>query len=217
MGKYDNEDTADDDAPSGRVLGNARGWGKAKAVKEQGAPFASRLTLEGDGDDTIIKFLEDEPYASYAMHWIERAGQKSWTCIDGLEEGVDCPLCAAGDRPSARFCLNVAELGRKGEPPSNKSWEVGPKLIDQISNFHTSDKTGPLTKNYVLVTRSGTKNKTTYNMQMVKERDLGEDGYEDYKPLTDAELSSLKNKLYDESIIPVPALKKLEEIKEEME
>jgi hypothetical protein len=76
------EDAEDAPAPSGaRVI--RRGWGAADAVKHADSPFAQRLRLMDD--PIVIKFLEDEPYASFRQHWIERSGQKSFTCISDID------------------------------------------------------------------------------------------------------------------------------------
>src|SRR5690606_1168892 len=94
----------------------------------------------------------------YRQHWLDgRKGQKSFTCIKDFND-KGCPLCKAGNRPSAKFAFNVAEVleAEDGEAVASiKSLEVGPRLIDQLSNFNTDPKTGPLTKHYWLVRRTG--------------------------------------------------------------
>lgn len=214
MGRYDTDDDVavdsgkESSSVDRKVIG--RGWGTAKAVKEEGSPFAQRVKFEGD-EPVVLKFLEDDPYTSYHQHWIERSGQKSWTCIKRLNER-GCPLCDAGDRPAARFGFNVAEL-TDGEP-TNRSWEVGPRLIDTISNFHNSPRTGPLTKHYVAVTRTGKGPTTQYNLQMVKADDLEE--LYGVKPLTEAQIEKLSKNVYDESIVAVPTYKQLEDVADEV-
>lgn len=230
MGRYDDEDTdtkttsryADEDIDSddGKEAPGApadrksirRGWGAAEETKSADAPFAQRLKIVKE--DQIIKFLEDDPYTSYRQHWIERQGQKSFTCISELHE-KGCPLCAAGDRPAARFAFNVALLSADGDPVV-KSYEVGPRVIDQLKNLHQSEKTGPLPKHYFAVSRTGSGPTSQTNHQMVKERDLEEEY--NISPLTDDQIKALKAKAYNADIVSIPSYKTLQGIaKEELE
>ncbi len=225
MGRFDDDasDTITDDeaidSDAGTVAPSAetrrvikRGWAAAEETKSADSPFAQRLKVTNQ--DQIIKFLEDDPYTSYRQHWIERQGQKSFTCISDMNE-KGCPLCAAGDKPSARFAFNVALLSEDGDPVL-KSYEVGPRVIDQLKNIHQSDKQGPLPKNYFAVSRTGTGPTSQTNHQMVKAGDLAEDY--DIEPLTEEQITALKAKAYDAGIVSIPAYKTLESIaKEELE
>lgn len=198
------EDAEDAPAPSGaRVI--RRGWGAADAVKHADSPFAQRLRLLDD--PIIIKFLEDEPYASFRQHWIERSGQKSFTCISDIDP-KGCPLCDAGSRPSTRFAFNVVLLSSDSEP-SVKSYEVGPRVIDQLKNFHNDPRQGPLSKHYWAVSRSGKGATSATNHQLVKDRDLEEWGLD---ILTDADVKSLRGKAYGPDIIAIPSRKDLQQI-----
>jgi hypothetical protein len=198
------EDAEDAPAPSGaRVI--RRGWGAAEAVKHADSPFAQRLRVMDD--PIVIKFLEDEPYASFRQHWVERQGQKSFTCIADIDP-KGCPLCDAGSRPSTRFAFNVVLLSSDSEP-SVKSYEVGPRVIDQLKNFHNDPRQGPLSKHYWAVSRSGKGATSATNHQLVKERDLEEWGLES---LADADLKALRGKAYSPDIISIPSRKDLQQI-----
>lgn len=198
------EDAEDAPAPSGaRVI--RRGWGAAEAVKHADSPFAQRLRVMDD--PIVIKFLEDEPYASFRQHWVERQGQKSFTCIADIDP-KGCPLCDAGSRPSTRFAFNVVLLSSDSEP-SVKSYEVGPRVIDQLKNFHNDPRQGPLSKHYWAVSRSGKGATSATNHQLVKERDLEEWGLES---LADADIKSLRGKAYSPDIISIPSRKDLQQI-----
>lgn len=218
MGRYDDDDDAELDsstADSGeeqegekvdrgaanRVI--KRGWGNAEKTKQAGSPFASRLKISNE--PVLVKFLEDEPYTNFRQHWIERAGQKSFTCIDGIND-KGCPLCDAGDRPSTRHCFNVALLSEDGEV-TIKSYEVGPRVIDSLKNFHQDPRQGPLTKHYWAISRTGKGATTQTNHQMVRERDMEEEW--DIEPLTEEQIEKVKKDMYDESIVPIPARKTL--------
>lgn len=228
MGRFsDDEDTETTASPEAEIDGDAgttqastavvrskikRGWAAADETKSADSPFAQRLSV--GTDDQVIKFLEDDPYTSYRQHWIERQGQKSFTCISTMDE-KGCPLCAAGDRPSARFSFNVALLVNDDDPVI-KSYEVGPRVIDQLKNIHQSDKTGPLPKHYFAVSRTGKGATSQTNHQMVKSGDLMDDY--SVEPITDAQLAALKAKAYDAGIVSIPSYKTLQGIaKEELE
>lgn len=220
MGRYD-DDTDDDagtsryddgestEAPDKETVQKARkvvkrGWGNVEQVRSADSPFAQRLKV--DQDPVLVKFLEDEPYTSYRQHWInERQGQKSFTCISDMH-AKGCPLCDAGHRPSARFAFNVALLDESGDPVI-KSYEVGPRDIDTLKNFHTDPRQGPLPKHYWAISRTG-KGATSQRVhQMVRERDMEEEW--DIEPLTDEQIEKLMKDVYDANIVPIPNRKTL--------
>lgn len=221
MGRYDDneddtgtvltadreEDTEESEAPRAPINRKAirRGWGNAEEAKSKGSPFADRLKIEGEVQ--VIRFLESEPYTSYHFHWIERQGQKSYTCIDKLDP-KGCPLCQAGDRPQARFAFNVALLDTAGEPIL-KALEAGVRVMDQLKNFHTNQTTGPIDKHYWAVSRSGKGTSSQTNFNMVRERDLGE---YNLAPIDDDEMADMMGRLYDESIVPIPKRKTLADV-----
>lgn len=203
--KYDDDDTQN--APTDQVKRIIkRGWGAAEETKSADSPFANRLKITND--PVLIKFLEDDPYTSFRQHWIERQGQKSFTCTSNIHP-KGCPLCDAGDRPSARFCFNVALL-LEGEEPVLRSYEVGPRVVDSLKNFHQDPKMGPLPKHYWAVSKTGKGSTSQTNHQMVKEADLVEDWGLD--PITDKQLESLKARAYDSSIVSIPSFKTLQEL-----
>lgn len=205
MSKYDDdEDTSTaEEAPTPRVI--KRGWGAAEQVKNSDSAFAQRLKISEE--PTIIKFLEDEPYASFRQHWVERQGQKAFTCIaDSDPKG--CPLCDIGNRARNQFAFNVAQF-MDGEWV-NKSYELGNRVIDQLKNFHTDPRQGPLSKHYWAVSRTGKGTTSVTNHQMVKERDL-EDEW-NVSPLSEPQLARLARTAYDPEIIPVTDRKTLQAV-----
>lgn len=181
-----------------------RGWNAAQKVQESSTPYAQRFKVTEEPQ--IIKFIEDEPYASFRTHWVEREGQKSFICISDSREG--CPLCNAGLRPSSKFAFNIAVLTDTGDFEV-KSFEVGVRLIDQLKNFHNDPRQGPLSKNYWSVSKTGKGAQTQTLLQMVKERDLAEYNLKAY---TDDDMAVLKNKSYSSDIIQVPSYTDLMEI-----
>lgn len=216
MGKYDDDDTMSEapeqttaEKPQARTLVRG-GWGSVDAVKNADSPFAQRLKIADEPQ--IIKFLNDEPYASWRQHWIERQGQKSFVCIGEFDD-KGCPLCDSGDRPSVRIAFNVALL-IPGEEPALKSYEVGPRVIDQLKNFHTDPRTGPLTKQYWAVSKTGKGATTATSHQLVKDRDLEEWGI---AQIDDEGLKSLIARAYTADIISIPSRKDLIEIANEVD
>ena len=207
MGKYDDDNDVKTDEVSSVATAPARtlvrgGWGGVEAVKNADSPFAQRLKVVEEPQ--IVKFLSDEPYASWRQHWIERQGQKSFVCIGDFDE-KGCPLCDAGSRPSIRIAFNVALL-IPGEEPVLKSYEVGPRIIDQLKNFHTDPRTGPLSKHFWAVSKTSKGSTTATNHQMVKASDLEEWGI---ASLTDNGLNDLIARAYTADIISIPARKDL--------
>lgn len=198
----EDEDDDEDEAPR-KVTTIKRGWGAAEKVKSASSSYAQTLKLSDE--PVLVKFLENEPYASYHQHWVERKGQKSFTCIAEIDER-GCPLCEDGNRPAARFSFNVVVLS-PDEDPQLKSYDVGTRVVDQLKGFDKNEKQGPLSKHYWAVSRTGKGTTSSTNHQMVKERDLEEEWSVD--PLTEDELRALRKKAYTEEIISVPKRKDL--------
>lgn len=192
----------EDEAPARKVVRG--GWNAIDQVKTGATDYAVRLKLSEETQ--IIKFIGDAPYASYGQHWLERSGQKSFICL-----GEDCPLCKAGDRPAKRSAFNVALLA-EGEEPVLRSLEVGPRVIDQLKNFHNSDRTGPLDKHYWAISRTGKGATSSTLLQMVKAADLEEWGI---SALTAEELAEFKETAYTSDIIKVPSKRDLMQIASE--
>ncbi len=203
------DDDDEVDAPKARRV-IRRGWAGAEAVKSAGSNFAQSLKLTEESQ--IIKFLEDEPYAAYRQHWVERSGQRSWICIEDMDI-KGCPLCEVGNRASQRFSFNVALL-TFGADPVIKSYDVGSRVIDQLKNFHMDSRQGPLSKHYWAVSRTGKGTTSATNHQMVRERDLADF---DLSPISEVDLKALSRQAYDESILSIPTRRELLGIAEELE
>lgn len=174
------------------------GWQQVDVLKSADTQYAQRLKVSEDVQ--IIKFLDDEPFAAWHQHWIEREGQKSFICLRDLEER-GCPLCDTGNRPSQRIAFNVVLLA-VGVKPVVRSFEVGPRVVDQLRNLNKAPQTGPLTKHYWAVSRTGKGATTAYNLQAIRARDLQEEW--NMEELGTDTLSSLREERYDASIMKVP-------------
>jgi len=125
----------------------------------------------------LVKFLEDQPFASYEQHWIERPkGKKSFVCI-----GEACPLCdVLGDKPRGKFAFNVLVLS--GEVQGVQIITAPPSLARQIKKAHDDERKGPLSKEFWEVSRLGSGPTTQYTLNFVRGRDLTEE----WKLSTDA-------------------------------
>lgn len=204
------EEDDDDDEVDDTVKQNAsrvikRGWSAAEKLQNANSPYAQRLRVTEEA--TIVKFLEDDPYATYRQHWVERSGQKSFTCIADIDDR-GCPLCKAGNRPSMRFAFNVVLLATDGDH-SVKSYEVGARVIDQLKNFHQDPRQGPLSKHYWAISRSGKGATSATSHQMIRDRDLEDWSME---PLSDDELKAFAKEAYGPEIIQIPSRKTLMDI-----
>ena len=74
----------------------------ARQVIDSTSSFAQAFKLTEQIQ--VIKFLEDDSYANYTRHWIERMtptgrANRSYNCLDNW--GKPCPLCEVGDKPQA--------------------------------------------------------------------------------------------------------------------
>ena len=187
-----------DEAPTENIRKVIRsGWAAVDSLKQDDANYAVRLKT--GAEPVLIKFLESAPYATWRQHWVNRNGQKSFVCRDGMDEN-GCPLCDAGNRPRPLFAFNVLLLER-GEESVLRSYEAGTRVIATLRNFNEDDRQGPLSKHYWAVSRSGTGPQTQYNHLLVKERDLKEEWNVD--PLSEAILETQLHKAYTPDILRI--------------
>ena len=114
--------------------------------------------------------MEDEPFAIYEQHWIERPkGKKSFVCL-----GDGCPLCEIlGDKPRGKFAFNVVVLS--GDVQGRQILTAPPTLVRQLRKVNEDDRRGPLSREFWEISRMGTGPTTSYNLSYVKGRDLNEE------------------------------------------
>jgi len=212
----------DDDAPLEQPAarnGNGtkprlkRGWTGGQQVMESTSDYAQ--AFRPDETSQVIKFLEDSPYASFRRHWIEGtndSGQRTvraYTCPLSFNEA--CPLCEAGDRPQAVSCFNVALVSEDGQVIL-KSWEVGARLFNVLKGYANDPKISPLSRHFFLVSKTGKKSNTQYNVSPVRKTSLSEDY--DVTPPEDDDLARLT--LYTEDIVKVEPIRRLRELAQEL-
>jgi hypothetical protein len=206
----------EDAAPSSRSSSvTRRGWDTAKKViAANKAAFANDWSLPED--EVIIKFLEDEPFWSIGQHWIDqiRDGKKSFYCIAD-EYGEGCPLCDFGDRPRALSYFNVMPVNGGADAFQVKALKAGPMLTEVIQKHHENTNRGPIDRHFWAVSVSkpaqGKRGKVTYNMSVVKERDL----VDDYEMDVSIVRRKIKDaKLWTEADFTMPTEAELEEIRD---
>ena len=130
---YDDDD--DDDEPPARPRGSGRGRtgtattvtmrdganrGNAKAGRavrprlRRAASSPTQLKLK-DGEEVVIRFLEDQPYASLRIHWLDRKGKRSYPCPGDPKKEVEangCPFCAYSHQLQVRGTLQRRRADR---------------------------------------------------------------------------------------------------------
>ncbi len=125
-----------------------------------------------EGEEQVVKFLEDEPW-SYEQHWVPRKGKQSFPCI-----GKECPLCEIGNKTTTKMVYTIVNLTMEESPV--QTLEVTATNYDTLRAFNKDKKTGPLTRLYWALSRTK-KTKSSgygnynYSFLPVKERDLDED------------------------------------------
>jgi hypothetical protein len=209
-GPRDDDDDDDEDRPKKgkRPVGSVRaGWKGVKENKSKSSDFHEDLKITGEPE--LVKFLEEEPFASYRMHWVDTppAGikKKSWICIED-----DCPLCDLGDRPRMQTAFNVLHISNGGTP-DNKILTLGNKAVGQLEGFASDDKTGPLPRLYWAISKSGKNQSTAYNFRPVKVRDLEEDWDVDPDEI-EGYIEEAEAKAYTFEDLQIPTRKQLREV-----
>ena len=146
-----------------------QGWDAFDSlVQENSSEFPTDFKFSEEPQ--LVKFLEDQPFASYEQHWIERPkGKKSFVCI-----GDACPLCdVLGDKPRGKFSFNILVLS--GDVQGVQILTAPPSLARQIKKAHDDERKGPLSKEFWEISRLGTGPTTQYTLNFVRGRDLAEE------------------------------------------
>jgi hypothetical protein len=220
-------DEYEDDVPARPKMKSApteqlrvkRGRSEAERVMASTSSYAQAFKPDDRG--CIVKILEDEPYASFRRHWIERMTKeqgkitRAYTCMKSFNgpdgKPKDCPLCEIGDKPQAVACYNIAICSEDGSL-ALKSWDMGAKIFNLAKTYGDNPKVGPLSKNFYFVTKTGQRQQSQTNMVPVKATALEED-YDVAVP-TDAQLNALD--LYTEDIVQVTSMKELRDLASEL-
>lgn len=163
------EDTVDNTPKHGTTVQS--GWGAASAAlkpKKESGDYPTDFRFAEQAQ--LVRFMQDEPFAVYEQHWVDRTeGKRSFVCL-----GDDCPLCTiAGDKPRAKFAFNIVVLS-DGEP-NVQILTAPPSFARQLQAANDDPRRGPLTKYYWAITRTGSGNTTQYMLDRVRPTDLAEE------------------------------------------
>lgn len=118
----------------------------------------------------LIRFLEDEPFAVYKQHWVDRSeGRRSFVCT-----GAECPLCSiAGDTPRPKVAFNILVVS--DEEANVQILTASTSLARQLQAAHEDPRRGPLGKYYWAVSRIGKGLETSYTIDRVRATELAEE------------------------------------------
>jgi len=190
-----------------------RGHSAARQVADSTSSFAQAFRLTEQVQ--VIKFLEDDPYANFTRHWIDRKSptgvvRRSFTCYKNFRR--ECPLCEVGDKASSVSAYNIAVIGDDGVPIL-KTWDCGPKILNIIENYARDPKVAPLSRGFFLASKSGKQGTVNYQIVPIKAHSLSDD-YDIDAPSPE-ELKAIG--LYDmDSAVQVPKLKDLQDLAAEI-
>lgn len=162
----DVEDEGDEESAFDDTLIN-KGWGAVEKNAPKG-DWTNDFRFREEAQ--IVKFLDDEPW-DYMQHWVQRDGKQSFTCA-----GPGCPLCKVGVKVTQKIVFPVVNFGESPEDePEVQNLVVGRRLMTTLEGYHKGKTTGPLTRLYWALSKTGQRLKTQHHVQVVKERDLEED------------------------------------------
>lgn len=200
------EDKVDAVATHGTTV--QAGWGAvaAQKPKSQGKSYPNDFRFSEEA--RLVRFLEDEPFAVYKQHWVDRTeGRRSFVCT-----GDNCPLCTvAGDIPRSKAAFNVLVVS--DEEPTVQILTAPVTLARQLQAAHEDPRRGPLGKYYWSMSRSGTGRETQYSLDRVRSSELAEEWELD--PDAIAELASNAER-YDATTIYVSPHEEMVEVARQM-
>jgi len=191
------------------------GWTEGQRQNEATSSFAKSFRPEEKMQ--AVRFLEDAPYVSYRRHWIDSVndgGQKTtraYTCPLSLDPPQPCPLCEVGDKAQAVNSFNIALIGDDGQVLV-RSWDVGVRVFNVLKGYSNDPKVAPLSKLYYLVSKTGQKTSTQYNVVPVRAASLEED-YDVPVP-EQSEFDRLER--YTADVVQIEPLRKLRELAQEL-
>lgn len=146
------------------------GWGAVAAQTKSKSDSDYPVDFKFSEQAQLVRFLEDEPFAVYKQHWIDRSkGRRSFVCT-----GAECALCnTAGDTPRSRAAFNV--LVASDEEPTVQILTAAVTLAKQLQSAHEDPRRGPLSKYYWAISRQGTGRETQYSIDRVRGTELADE------------------------------------------
>jgi hypothetical protein len=157
----------------------------------------------------VIKFIDQSgPFASYKQHFLQQktVGKRSYVCI-----GSNCPLCTILEsKPEDKRAFTIVNLSAGMQ---RQMLIATPRFFKTLKAAEFSPQ-GPLVKPYWAVSRTGVKQTTVYNLNVIKPRDLMEDWGIDAEEAEDAVKATVP---YERSVIRESSYAELLEIAKELE
>lgn len=182
------------------------GWSRQQRPRSQNATQIPRFTVPDDGEEVLIKFLEEMPFAPIFQHWIMTDnGRRAYTCA-GFET---CPLCARGDRAKASDWFNIVVLG---DTPELKVWIASADPSSAIEERASGKRTSPLSKQglyFAVSKRKGANGFFSYSVDPVREDELEADW--GVKPLSSTDIATFSKQKFDSTAVRVHTISELTE------
>lgn len=204
------EEEDENDVPAKSSTNIRGGWAAAKkAISDSKSSDVWSLPE----DEALIKFREDEPFASLPIHWVDQIedGRRSFYCLKTAK--LTCPLCVVGHKPRVTVYFNIALISDDGSGVEPRILAAAPGLSTELEEQNDSRR-GPLSRHYWAVKRSGggKKGKVSYQLNVVKEAELADEYEIDPAPIKAAIKAA---KLYTSSFFEFDAVSVLENVVEE--
>ncbi len=164
--------------------------------------------------ETVIKFLDERPYANVLIHWLDErdrpVGRRSFPCL-----GEGCPLCGIGDEPSGEHRINIAIISDVA--PVHHSYTPPKTVFNKIKAFASSVRTKPLPRRYYLLQREGsTKTNTRYELtDYRRDEDVLED-FPDYYLPSQEEIEAIEKFTLDDFEKEIASFEELEDVVREI-
>lgn len=198
-----------------------RGWSadRKSPVRRTGqGPDRFEKIVPDGGAEILVKFVEDSPFASYWVHWVQ-AGKKRrpYVCIID-----DCPLCNLGIVPKPVDCINVIALEQDKDDnvtPKLYVWSMSADPAKAVRARTENKRTSPINREdfYWAVSKdTGENGFNTYHVDLVKADALQDDF--GMTPLTPEVVAELSSKSYAESDVAQRTTKReLQEVADGLE
>jgi hypothetical protein len=182
------------------------GWSRQQRPRSASATQVPRFAVPDDGEEVLIKFLDEMPFAPIYQHWLATAnGRRAYTCL-GFET---CPLCARGDKAKASDWFNIVVLG---DTPELKVWIASPDPSAAIEERATGKRTSPLNKQglyFAVSKRKGSNGFFSYSVDAVREDELETDW--GVKSLSEVQIAQFNKDKFDSSVVRMHTISELTE------
>jgi hypothetical protein len=186
------------------------GWSVDKPVTVVKGDRPRQFKVPEDGEEILLKFLEDQPFAAFYQHWVkvDKGMRRAYTCL-----GKNCPLCAVGDRPKPQDWFNVIEMR---DEPVLGIWYCSADPSKAIKTRADNKRTSPINKDglyWAASKKKASNGFNEYSIDPVKEEELQPDW--GVAPLTADKLKEFSTNAYDSTRVPQSTKAELQEVVDE--